>query len=374
MRNNIRENPWEFGGQIEIKMYRNIRRNAETIGLSPGTLIYIGEKQIEEIKITAIDYNEADFQEAEIHSVEECFHYKDKDSITWINIEGLHDIEVIKKLGNCFGLHLLVLEDILNTEQYPKIEDLDDYICIVLKMLYYDQQEDEIVAEQVSLVLGPNFVLSFQEGREGDVFDSVRARIKSSKGRIRKMGSDYLAYSLIDVIVDSYFGILEKLGEKIELLEEDLVSDPQPVTLHSIYNLKRELLFLRRSIWPLREIVNSLVRDDSELITESISVHLRDVYDHAIQVIDTIETFREIVSGMLDIYLSSISNRMNEVMKVLTIITTIFIPLSLIAGVYGMNFKYMPELEWPWGYPLVLLIMFSMGCLMLLYFKRKKWL
>lgn len=355
-------------------MYRDLKKNIKTIGLSPGALVYIGERKNQKVKVTVFDYDQANFDERELDNVDQCLEFKSKNTITWINVEGLHDVELMKKMGECFGLHPLVLEDILSTNQYPKMEDLEDYICIVLKMLYYDEKNDEIDTEQVSLVLGPNFVLSFQEGREGDVFNPVRLRIQNGKGRIRKMGSDYLAYALIDVIVDSYFGILDKLGERIEFLEEDLVSDPRPNTLQAIHHLKRELLFLRRSIWPLREALSNLARNESDLITESINIHLRDVYDHTIQVIDTIEIFREMVSGMLDIYLSSISNKLNEVMKVLTIITTIFIPLSLVAGIYGMNFEYMPELKWPWGYPLIIMLMFAIGVSMVFYFKRKRWL
>jgi magnesium transporter len=240
-------------------------------------------------------------------------------------------------------------------------------------MLDYNDKSNEIESEQMSLVLGPNFVFSFQE-REGDIFDPIRDRIRNSKGRIRKMGADYLAYSLLDSIVDNYFIILEKLGEKIEFLEEKLVTHPTPETLQTIHHLKREMIFLRKAVWPLREVVNGLERGESSLIKESTRVYLRDVYDHSIQVIDTIETLRDMVSGMLDIFLSSISNRLNSVMKVLTIIATIFMPLTFLAGIYGMNFRYMPELEWRWGYPFIWLIMVGIGVFMLLYFKKKKWL
>jgi len=293
--------------------------------------------------------------------------------VTWINVDGIHQVEILERLGEYFGLHPLVVEDILNTDQRPKVEDFGDYIFIVLKMFYYDDSADEIVTEQISLTLGPTLVISFQE-REGDVFNPIRERIRSEKGRIRKMGADYLAYVLVDSIVDSYFIILEKLGEKIEDLEEELVTDPRPETLQTIHNLKREMIFLRKSVWPLREVVSGLERGESPLIQESTGIYLRDVYDHTIQVIDTVETIRDMLSGMLDIYLSSVSNRMNEVMKVLTIIATIFIPLTLIAGIYGMNFRYMPELEWPWAYPMLWLIMLAIGVLMLIYFRRKRWL
>jgi magnesium transporter len=253
------------------------------------------------------------------------------------------------------------------------MEDFEDYLFIVFKMLSYYEKESEIRSEHVSLFLGSNFVLTFQE-KEGDVFASIRERIRDGRGRIRKMGSDYLAYALIDTVVDNYFSILEKIGEKVEDVEGELVTNPTTETIQSIHNLKREMIYLRKSVWPLREVVSRLERGDSELINETTVIYLRDVYDHTIQVIDAVETLRDILSGMLDLYLSSISNRMNEVMKVLTIIATIFIPLTLIAGVYGMNFRYMPELDWRWGYPTILLTMTVIGIIMLIYFKRKKWL
>jgi len=355
-------------------MLRLIKKRSEKAGLPPGSLVHIGEKKAEEVKITIIDYDEIHFQEKVIKTIEECIPFKDKPTVTWINVDGIHQVELLEKLGQCYGLHPLTLEDILNTDQRPKIEDFGDYVYIVLKMLYYRDKTDEIVTEQMSLILGSNFVISFQEGIEGDLFDPVRERIRSEKGRIRKMGADYLAYSLLDSIVDYYFVILEKLGERIEFLEEKLVANPNPETLQIIHNLKREMIFLRKSVWPLREVISGLERGESSLIKESTRIYLRDIYDHTIQVIDTIETFRDMLSGMLDIYLSSVSNRLNAVMKVLTIIATIFMPLTFLAGIYGMNFKFMPELEWRWGYPLIWMIMLGIGVFMLFYFKKKKWL
>ena len=348
-------------------------KRAKEVGLPPGTLVHIGDRKVEKTKITLIDYDEAQLQEKELETVDECFPFKDKPTVTWINIDGIHQVEIIEKIGKHFNIHPLILEDILHTGQRPKMEDFEDYIFVVVKMIYYDDKDNEIRAEQLSVVLGSNFVISFQE-KEGDVFDPVRDRIRKSKGRIRKMKADYLAYALLDTIVDHYFVVLEKLGEKIEDMEEQLVTNPTPETLQTIHTLKRELIFLRKSVWPLREVINVLERGESSLINESTGIYLRDVYDHTIQVIDTIETFRDMVSGMLDIYLSSISNKMNEVMKVLTIIATIFIPLTFIAGLYGMNFKYIPELEWHWGYPVLLFVMAGIGFLMLVYFRRKRWL
>ncbi len=354
-------------------MHRFTKKVSKTVGLPPGTLIHIGEKKTEKVKITIIDYDETHFQEKEAKTIEECFPFKDTPTVTWINIDGLHQIEILEAIGRYFKLHPLLLEDILNTDQRPKMEDFGDYLYTILKMLYHDITENEIIVEQVSIILGKNFVISFQE-REGDVFTTIRERIRNSKGRIRKTGSDYLAYSLIDAIVDNYFVVLEKIGEKIEDTEEELVKSPTPTILQIIHRLKRKMIFLRKSVWPLREVISILERGESTLIHESTRIYLRDLYDHTIQVIDTIETFRDMVSGMLDIYLSSLSNRMNEVMKVLTIIATIFIPLSFVAGVYGMNFRFMPELEWRAGYFMTLGVMLLATLAMLYYFRKKKWI
>jgi len=354
-------------------MLRLTKKRSAKIGLPPGTLIHIGERKTEKVRIRILDYDEAQFEEKEAKTIEECFPFKDKSTITWINIDGIHQVEIIEKLGNYFGLHPLLLEDILNTEQRPKMEDYGDYIFIVLKMLYLGEANNEIEAEQVSLILGSNFVISFQE-RGRDVFGPVRDRIRNAKGRIRKAGADYLAYTLLDAIVDNYFIILESLGETMEETEEQLATNPNPETLQLIHALKKEMIFLRKSIWPLREVISGLERCESSLIHESTGAYLRDVYDHTIQIIDTVESFRDMISGMLDIYLSSISNKMNEVMKVLTIFASIFIPLTFVAGVYGMNFSFMPELKWQWGYFGILGVMALVGISLVVYFKRRKWL
>ena len=348
-------------------------RSSKKAGLAPGTLVYVGRERAEPVRISYLDYDADHFDEKQISDIEICRPLKETPTVTWINIDGLQDVAAIEKLGKHFNVHPLVLEDILNTTHRPKIENFSRYIFIVLKMLHYDETAQTVEAEQVSLVLGENYVLSFQE-HVGDVFEMVRDRIRNAKGRIRKAGPDYLAYALLDAVVDGYFQILEKTGEGIESLEEELLDRPTNDTLKQIHAMKREMLSLRRSVWPLRELISGLQRDESELITETTAVYLRDVYDHTIQVIDTVESFRDMVSGMLDIYLSSISNRMNEVMKVLTIIATIFIPLTFIAGIYGMNFEYMPELKWRYAYPLVLLVMLLVGLAMIVYFRRKKWL
>ncbi len=354
-------------------MARFIRRGGRKAGLSPGTLIHVGEVKVERARISLLDYDESAFQEKEVTTIEECFPFKDKPTITWINIDGLHQVEIVEALGKHFGLHPLVMEDIVHTGQRPKMEDYENTLFIVLKMLLYNEASEQIDEEQVSLILGPNLVISFQE-REGDVFDPIRERIRNNRGRIRKMGADYLAYALVDAIVDHYFILLEKVGDRVEILGEELVEKPSPKTLEEIHALKRELLFMRKSVWPLREVISGLQRGESALFEEHTLIYLRDVYDHSIQVIDTVETFRDMISGMLDIYLSSVSNRMNEVMKVLTIIATIFIPLTFVAGIYGMNFQYMPELRWSWGYFGALGVMGLAVVGMILYFKRKRWL
>ena len=351
-----------------------MKRAKQQVGLSPGTLVHVGEKKIEKVRIRIIDYDEAHLEEKEPKMVEESFPFKDKPTITWINIDGLHDIEIIEKIGKHFDLHPLVLEDIVNTEQRPKIEDFGDHIFVVLKMLYYDDNEkNQLEAEQVSLIFGSNFVISFQE-RLGKIFEPLRERIRKGKGRVRKLGTDYLAYALIDSIVDNYFVILEQFGERIEDTEQELATNPTAETLQTIRVFKKEMIFLRKSIWPLREVVNLLERGESSLIQESTGIYLRDVYDHTIQIIDSVESYRDMLSGMLDVYLSSISNKMNEVMKVLTIFAAIFIPLTFVAGIYGTNFTFIPEFEWQWSYFAFLLVLFLIAITMLVYFRRKKWL
>ena len=360
-------------------MAKRIKKVSKTAGLLPGSIVHVGDKRVEKVKISIIDYNETKFQEKAVKKIEECFSFKEKDSVTWINLDGVYETELIEKIGMKFGLHPLILEDIVNTGQRPKIEDFENYIFIALKMLSYNESKSEIESEQVSLILGSNFVISFQE-KEGDVFDSIRARIRNSKGRIRKMKADYLAYTLLDAIIDNYFIIIEKLGERIEGIEDKLIKESTPETLRVIHSLKQDTIFLRKSVWPLREVINGLERSENELIQESTNVFLRDVYDHTIQVIDGIETFRDTVSGMLDIYLSSVSNKMNETMKVLTIIATIFIPITFVAGIYGMNFNpeisiwNMPELNWRYGYLFACGVMLLIALSMVLYFRRKKWL
>jgi magnesium transporter len=359
-------------------MPRFFKRVSKKAGLSPGTLVHVGKQKVEKTRITVIRYGDDGYEQKSVGRISEAVQMIKGRKTVWINIDGLHDVGVIQELGEKLGIHPLVLEDVVNTGQRPKLEDFEDYMFIVMKMLTFNQKDQTTSAEQVSLIPGKNFVITFQE-RPGDIFDPVRKRLKKGKGRIRKLGSDYLAYALIDTVVDEYFSVLESFGEKIEGMEEGMVDDPKPEELQSIHGLKREMIFLRKSVWPLREVISGLDRSDSRLIKERTHLYIRDVYDHTVQVIDTVETFRDMASGLLDLYLSSISNRMNQVMKVLTIIATIFIPLSFFAGLYGMNFNTdyplnMPELGWEYGYPALLLFMLALALLMLFYFRRRKWL
>jgi magnesium transporter len=328
---------------------------------------------MDKVLINLLDYKGDSLTEKQIVNPAECTDLTKTDTVSWLDVEGLHDVPLIQRLGESLGLHPLVLEDILNVEQRAKMEEYGDYLYIVLKMFHLNKETAEISPEQVSIVFGKNFVVTFQEGIEGDSFHEIRERIRTAKGVITKMTPDYLVYSLIDSIIDSYFAILEVLGEKIEKIEEELVNNPHKQTLTTIYALKREMLYLRKTVWPLREAISRLERGESELVTKSTHLYLRDVYDHTINVLDTIETYREMLSGMIDIYLSSISNRLNETMKYLALISTIFIPMTFIASIYGMNFETIPELHWLHGYWFALGLMFSVGFGFLIYFKKKKW-
>lgn len=328
---------------------------------------------MEKPKISIIDYSPEYLEEKTVDGIEKCIPYLEKPTITWINIDGIHQTDIIEQIGQSFKIHPLTLENIMNTAQRPKIEYFSNYIYIALKMIYWDNDKQELSIEHISLILTDHTVISFQE-KEGDVFNPVRQRIKNEAGKIRKSDSDYLLYSLLDSVVDQYFLVLEKVGDKLELLEDILIAHPSPDNQQTIHQIKRNLIFLRNAVWPLREVINKLEKDESDLVHKNTKLFLRDIYDHTIQIIETTETLRDMISGLLDIYLSSVSNRMNEVMKVLTIIATIFIPLTFVAGIYGMNFKHMPELSWKWGYPTILSVMFLIGLGMFFFFKKKKWL
>jgi magnesium transporter len=342
-------------------------------GLPPGSLIYTGKDNSKKIEIETINYSHELLLEEKISNITDLKYEKDSKSVYWININGVHNTELLKTLGEKFIIHNLVLEDILNTTQRPKVEFFDDHIFLVIKMLSYNNKEAEIDSEQVSFILGHNYVISFQE-KPGDVFDPLRNRIKNSSGKVRNLGSDYLAFALLDIIIDNYFILLEHLGEKLEKYEESLIKKADKEILNRIYFLKRENLLLRNSVWPVRELVSQLEKSDSGIIKKKTIIYFRNLYDHTIQVIDSVEIYRDLLSGLIELYMTGTSNKTNEVMKVLTIISTIFIPLTFIAGIYGMNFKYMPELGWHWAYFSVWGVMLILTILMLWFFRRKKWL
>lgn len=355
------------------KVSRLIKNKPKNIGLAPGSLVYVGDKEKTPITITLFDYKSELFTEKKISDSEELNLYKSTDTTSWINIDGVHDIKVLEQIGKNFDIHPLTLEDILNTNQRPKVDEYANYLYIVLRMFFHDEKDKTLKNEQVSFILTKNYLITFLEDA-GDVFDPVRDRLRKSATKMREYGTDYLAYALIDSIVDSYFHILEKIGEEVEGLEDSLVLNPDKNDIQTIHFLRREMILLRRAIWPLREVISSLQRNENEFIEERTKIYLRDVYDHTIQVIDTIESYRDMIVGMLDTYLSSTSNKLNEVMKVLTVISTLFIPLTFLAGVYGMNFRHFPEIEKEWMYPWgfwVITFMVVVG--MAIFFKRKKW-
>ncbi|MCS6804881.1 MAG: magnesium/cobalt transporter CorA, partial [Blastocatellia bacterium] len=342
----------------EISIIVGGKRYAQP-GTAPGTLRPPPVKRVERVRIRVIDYNADCFDEREVQTLDECMAYREKPTVTWIDVTGVHDIELIQQLGQKFGLHSLALEDVVNTGQRPKIDEYDDHFFIVLREL---QWQEGLIADQISLFFGEKFVITIQE-LEGDVFDPVRERLRRGRTRIRQLGADYLAYALLDKLVDEMFPILELYGERLEDLEDGLIERPTRALLHEVHRIRRDLVVMRRTVWPEREVVNILLREDSHLISAETKLYLRDVYDHTVQIVEIIETYRDIVGGMLEVYLSSVSNRMNEVIKVLTIISTIFIPLTFIVGIYGMNFNTdvspwnMPELNWYYGYPAVMLVM-----------------
>lgn len=354
-------------GKIKLK------KRHKKIGKAPGSMIYTGHKSTKKLFIEAFDYNVERCIEKELNNVEEIFEFKLSDTISWINLNGLNHVKEIEKIGIHFNLHPLVLEDIVSISQRPKIDEHEDYLFVVLKMLYSDKQ-DQIVSEQVSFILGKNYVLSFQES-EGDVFDTVRERIRHGKGRVRTMNSDYLLYILMDAIVDHYFTIIETLGDKIEDYETNIFSGNVSKTINrDIQDLKREILKMRRGILPLREVINRIEKHEGPLIHSKTKPFYRDIYDHLIQVSENLDIYREMIWSLMDMYMTTISNKMNEVMKVLTIMASIFIPLTFIAGIYGMNFDNIPELHYKHSYFILWGVMIAMFLGMVYYFKKKKWL
>ena len=349
---------------------KNISKKA---GLPPGVLVHIGQKLADSVRISIIDYTATDYFEKICKDTEEVFEYKDKKSVTWINIDGLHDVETIGKIGEFFNLHPLLIEDVLNTKHRPKLEEYEECLFLTFKALNVDEENDRINSEQMSFVLGPNYLISFQE-REGDIFDGLRQRIKENKGTIREKSVDYLLYRLVDTVVDNYFLITEYVSDATIELEERVFEDPDDEALFEIHDLKKQLVGLRKATGPLREAVLGLHKGGNKLIKESTERYLQDVYEHIIQANETIESQRDTVASIMDLYMTGVSNRMNQVMQVLTIIATIFIPLTFLAGIYGMNFDNMPELHWKYGYFMVWGIMTVITTIMIFYFRRKKWL
>jgi magnesium transporter len=350
-----------------------VRDRSEKLGLPPGALIFVGEQKTDAVALTVSNYDKDRFEEKQADCIEDCLSCRELPSTTWIHVGGLHNPGIIESLGQCYGIHHLFLEDILNTHQRPKMEELEDGLFVVMKAFTLSAGDETSTAEQLSFILGKNYLISLQEG-PSDIFEPVRIRLRSALGRIRSLGPDYLLYALMDTVVDHYFSVLEAVGERIEALEDELLTDHAQQTLPRMHRLRRELLLLKKMVWPLREVISTMLRNETGLIQQKTQFYIRDLYDHIIQVVDTLENYRELASSLLEIYLSSVSNRMNEVMKVLTIIATIFIPITFIAGVYGMNFDYMPELKWRWGYAMVWGVMIAMIVTMLGYFRKKKWL
>lgn len=346
---------------------------AKRVALPPGTLVHLGDRTLDTALLSLIVYDQETHNRYEPTTLEDALGGMHPDKISWLNITGLHDTALLQEVGNRFNLHPLTLEDILNTGQRPKVELFPEYIYFVLKMIHYDEKLRSLDIEQVSFILGKNFVITFQE-RPGDVMDALRDRIAQAKGRVRLRGADYLFYSIIDIIIDHYFTSLESLSDDIEEIEAKVLENPDHRSAQELHYIKRELLFLRKSVWPMREQITVLHREEHPLITPDTAPYMRDLYDHVIQAIDTIEIFRDMIAGLLDVYLSSISNRTNDVMRILTIITTIFMPLTFLAGIYGMNFEYMPELQQPMGYPAVLIICGIIAVGMFVFFRRKGWL
>ena len=355
-------------------MFPDVHKRAKKAGQPPGTAVYTGDVSNTVTHITVITYNTHDFHETSGIKIDEVLPSATEEGVTWVNVEGLHDTALIEQIAIRFNLHPLTIEDILNVDQRPKVEEFEGYIYTTLKLLIWNAKTNTFNMEQLSIVFSQNFVLSFQEN-ETPLFEAIRKRLRSGPNqRLRQQGSDYLVYRLIDAVVDQYFVVLEALGDQIENIEERIIASPTAQNSRTLYRLKRQMLLLRKAIWPMREAIGHLSHVEGKMITQFTRLYLRDVYDHTVQAIDTLETFRDMLSSMLDMYLSSLTNRMNEIMKTLTIITTIFIPITSIASIYGMNFDYIPELHWHWGYPTVLSVMLAIVLIMLLYFRRRKWI
>jgi magnesium transporter len=345
--------------------------HSQNIGAPPGTLFYNGEERNDQVKITLIEFNETEYFEDEYYNLDDCISHVRPDMVKWINVGGIHKTDLVEAIGKLYNIHPLTLEDIVHIDQRPKFEDYDHYVIAMMKMISYSEQVD---SEQLAIILLDNTVISFQEPQGGDAFDIIRNRLRTCKGRVRKLGADYLAYALMDAVVDCYFTCIEKIGDKIETIEEDIISESDKKSLLELYHLKREMIYLRKQVWPLRDMINNMIRSETTLINPTTDIYLRDLSDHVTRIIDSVETYRDLLSGIMDIYLSTNANKMNEVMKVLTIMSSIFIPITFVVGVYGMNFENMPELKTKNGYFVVWGIMLCIIGGLLFYFRRRKWL
>ena len=354
-------------------MARFLKKKGASLGQVPGELVFIGEQKVQQATIRVIDYTRDNLTELELQNINDGVPFKETETVTWININGLHDTELIRTIGKEFGLHALALEDIVNTGQRPKLEEFDDYLFFVIKMMRYNEEEGKIHSEQMSMILGRTFLITFQE-KPGDVFEPVRERIRKSKGRIRGVGIDYLAYALLDTIIDNYIHIVERIGEQIEAIEDEILDNPTQEILTKINDYKREMNYLRKSIRPAREFILHLSRLDSDLLQTETMPFLKDLLDLATQTVEVIDTYREMLSDHLNIYNTGISNRLNEIMKVLTIFSAIFIPLTFIAGIYGTNFEYLPELHFHYSYFIFWGVLVVVALAMLKFFKRRNWL
>lgn len=348
-------------------------KNTPKVGKPPGSLIYLGPKKDVPVSIKVIEYNQESFRETTLDPSAPEIKIQQEGQFTWVDVTGLHDIRMIENIGKIANIHSLTLEDLLNVNQRPKIDIFHTYIYIVIQLLKFDEEHNTVESEQLSLVLGNNYVMTFLES-PSDIFEVLKTRMRNHTGKIRNSSADYLAYAILDVVVDDYYDVIEKIGEQIEAFEEVLMLHPHKMQIQEIYSLKRELLELRKAVWPIREIITKLDKDGTDIIKEKTTLYLRDLYDHSIQIIETAEIYRDLTSGLVDMYMSSTSHKLNEIIKVLTILSSIFIPLTFIAGVYGMNFKHMPELEWHYGYYLCLTGMGILAVIMILYFKVKKWI
>ncbi|MFI0434121.1 MAG: magnesium/cobalt transporter CorA [Parachlamydiaceae bacterium] len=354
-------------------MTRLFPKKIRPAGLPPGSLLYTGSSGGKKIRLSIFEYGEDKWKEKKDASVEECLQHINMPTMTWIQVHGVFDPDTVASIGKTFKLHALFIEDIVSTGQRPKLDVFDNQVFIVARSLQYEPTSQALKDEQISIVFGNNYLITFLEGNE-DIFKPIEDRLRQGSNRIRKQGSDFLAYALLDTIVDYYFVVLEKVDISLDSLEEELITFPKANTLQKVQHAKREMIILRKAIWPMRDVINRLAHLDDHLVDSTTKIYLQDVHDHTVQTIDIIESFRDVVGGMIDIYLSNINIRTNDIMKVLTIVSTIFVPLTFISSLYGMNFEHMPELHTQWGYPLVVCTMGATAISMLIFFRRRKWI